>query len=145
MDHTGLTVFNRFSQDGTKMATSSASGNTKIWDAHSMKLLYTIFPGAWEIIFSPDGTKFLAFSPNNAPSLWDVELGNPIDWPDNDIQGVYDAKFQTDGKKITLLLQSKNSVLIQTWSFSETIGNRLQKISQKDFRDLGIDLNDLQK
>src|SRR5207302_2371634 len=67
-----------FSPDGQSVATDQGFGNTiKIWNTQDGKLIKTLDNYTWpdQMAFSPDGTRLLVTSWENASSLWDVSKG----------------------------------------------------------------------
>jgi WD40 repeat protein len=65
-----------FSPDGSKVATSSADGQTRVWNL-SAQLLQE-FPAVgevWQIAFSSDGKWLVTASLDKSAMVWDVERG----------------------------------------------------------------------
>ena len=67
-----------FSPDGRRLATGSAGGMTKLWDAHSGRELRD-FPGHTDrvrlVAFSPDGQRLATASFDGSTKVWDADSG----------------------------------------------------------------------
>ena len=79
--HEGTVAAVTFSSDGTRLATGSDDGTTKIWDVASGKRLATVGsgPNILHVAFHPVGT-LVATSSGSQPEtiVWDLSSGEPL-------------------------------------------------------------------
>jgi serine/threonine protein kinase/WD40 repeat protein len=80
--HGGSVTSAVFSADGGRIATSSADGTARVWDAATGKALYNFQPGGpvARVAFSPDGMT-LAAAVGETVCRWDTTTGEPAGAP----------------------------------------------------------------
>ncbi|ETO34415.1 WD-40 repeat protein [Reticulomyxa filosa] len=93
----------QFSQDGTKIASSTYNANIYIWDTSSGKQVHLLQGHtSWimHLQFSPDNCKLVSCSGDNTARLWDVVSGKQLQLFEGHSEGVHRVKFSPDGSKI---------------------------------------------
>ena len=109
--HEGPLASACFSPDGTTVATSSADGTARIWDAAKGALIRKIGAGGFvqSAVFSPDGKSLLTLSqyPTKESSvisttlrLWEVATGKEISTPLSAAWPAHDFTFDRSGRRI---------------------------------------------
>lgn len=80
--HDGPVTSAVFSADGGRIATSSADGTARVWDAATGKTLHSFRAGGpvARVAFSPDG-KTLAAAVGQTVCRWDTTTGEPVSEP----------------------------------------------------------------
>jgi WD40 repeat protein len=76
--HTGRVLDTEFSPDGKAIATASADGTAKVWDAETGALRLTLRghdAPIGDVDFSPDGTELATVGRDGTAKLWDAETG----------------------------------------------------------------------
>jgi WD40 repeat protein len=67
-----------FSPDGTTIASGSADGSARIFEAATGRQLRRLKPGhggyVWSVAFSPDGTAFASGSVDKSIRIWDATV-----------------------------------------------------------------------
>jgi WD40 repeat protein/tetratricopeptide (TPR) repeat protein/tRNA A-37 threonylcarbamoyl transferase component Bud32 len=91
----------RFRADGKLLATASADGTARLWDAATLAplgspLRHQSF--VWDITFNPDGKVLATACDDGTAQLWDVAGCSSIGSPLQHEGAVYDATFSPDGK-----------------------------------------------
>jgi WD40 repeat protein len=88
-----------FSPDGTQVATASADGTAKIWDAVTGKELLTIttYGTVWYAAFSPDGKILATAGRDGIAHLWDTTNGQKLFDLSGHHEGVFHIEFSPDG------------------------------------------------
>ena len=115
--HTARVNCATFSQDGKCIASSSADGTIRIWDAqtgHSMLEPLKMHTGAvFCVAFSPDSRKIVSGGADNTILLWDVMTGEVIGrLLEGHTQPITCISFSSDGKQIT---SGSEDMTIQIW------------------------------
>ncbi|EJC98345.1 WD40 repeat-like protein [Fomitiporia mediterranea MF3/22] len=103
--HTRDVLSVTFSPDGTSIASGSADGTVRIWDAESGQVIYDPFEEhtglVQSVAFSPDGAHVVSASSDKTIRIWDVESGKEISEPLEGHNGpVYSVAFSLDGMHI---------------------------------------------
>lgn len=91
-----------FSDEGSKVLTTSISGSTKIWDSNSGKLLQSLeteFPKVFSATFSPDGIKVLTTSSDSVIRIWAIGSGEQL-LSHKERYWSIQARYSTDGEKV---------------------------------------------
>ena len=99
-DVRGLT----FSQDGSRIATSSFDGTAKVWDAKTGKELITLSghagPIAW-VMFSPDGSQLATTGGDDfVARIWEANTGKELFVLKGHQGGVMNAAFSPNGTRL---------------------------------------------
>jgi WD40 repeat protein/transcriptional regulator with XRE-family HTH domain len=91
-----------FSSDGTRVATASADGTAKIWDASTGKELLTITTNGtvWHAAFSPDGKILATAGRDGIANLWDVRTGQKVLDLVGHAEDVFHVEFSPDGSRL---------------------------------------------
>lgn len=79
--HTGPVSNASYSPDGKNIVTASVDGTTKIWDAQSGKLLYTLERHSDRVVnasYSLDGKSILTASWDKTTKIWNAKNGRLI-------------------------------------------------------------------
>lgn len=120
-----------FSADGQTLA--SGGGNIRLWQVDSGKLrltLYSQYPGASSVVFSPDGQK-LASSLGRNIQLWQLSTGKPLYTlyvPTSTVGTsgtIYQVKISPDGQT---LVSNSDDTTIKLWQLST--GKLLRTLSR---------------
>jgi len=100
--HTDIVSKAIFSPDGTRIATSSADGTAKIWDAVTGKELLTIKASTegWvnQVIFSPNGKLLATANGDKTARIWDTTTGKELATLKDHTDLVKCVAFSPDGK-----------------------------------------------
>jgi WD40 repeat protein/tRNA A-37 threonylcarbamoyl transferase component Bud32 len=92
-----------FSNDGSRIASSSADGVVKVWDRHSQREMHTLrgHTAAVKIVaFSPDGRRLASGGDDGYVRVWDVDRGeNVLKWCGH-AAGVTGLAFDPDGNRL---------------------------------------------
>ena len=93
-----------FSPDGTRIATASADGTAKIWDATTGKDLITLkgpVPGVvWHAMFSPDGKLLATAGQDGIARIWNVTTGEQVLGLAGHTADVLHIEFSPDGSRM---------------------------------------------
>jgi len=93
-----------FSPDGTRIATASADGTAKVWDATTGKELLTVkgsaYGSVWNAGFSPDGKLLATSGEDKIARVWDVRTGEELLTLSSHINEVYRIEFSPDGSRL---------------------------------------------
>jgi WD40 repeat protein len=90
-----------FSPDGQLVATGSADGKARIWDArtgHPVGTPLAHAGGVSAAVFSPDGRLLATASDDRTARIWDVRTGHPQVPPLQHEGRVFTARFSPDGR-----------------------------------------------
>lgn len=101
--HTDTVWWAVFSPDGSRIATASADGTAKIWDATTGKELLTFkghTGGIYCIAFSPDGKLLITGSVDQTARLWDADTGQELQTFNGHSGEVFSAIFSPDGTRL---------------------------------------------
>ncbi len=89
VDYAFIPTMMAWSPDSTRLATSSADGTLRVWDAVGGSLLYTeaiqaaIVPNAQAVAWSPDGARLATANTDSTVRLWDAVNGREMRVLDN--------------------------------------------------------------
>ncbi|SVC76244.1 uncharacterized protein METZ01_LOCUS329098, partial [marine metagenome] len=70
-----------YSPDGNRIATASADGTAKVWDARSGRVIRTVssYPDKLRsVAFSPDGNRIATASKDKIAKVWDIDSGQVV-------------------------------------------------------------------
>ena len=106
--HDGTVNSAAFSPDGSRVATASQDGTTRIWDALSANQIAVLRGRARAVFsaaFSPDGSRIVTGSDDWAVRIWDVESAREIAFLFRHGAPVTSAAFSPDGSRIATASQ----------------------------------------
>jgi WD40 repeat protein len=91
-----------FSPDGTQVATASADGTAKIWDATTGKELLTMKGSGivWHAMFSPDGKLLATAGEDRIVHIWDATTGRKLQDLAGHTADVFHIEFSSDGSRM---------------------------------------------
>ncbi|KAF7968758.1 hypothetical protein HWV62_29555 [Athelia sp. TMB] len=94
-----------FSPDGLRIASGSADGFVRVWDAETGALIAAPFEGhtasVYSVAFSPDGQWIASGSADNSVCVWNAETGALIAGPfTGHTDSVNSVAFSSDGQRI---------------------------------------------
>jgi WD40 repeat protein/transcriptional regulator with XRE-family HTH domain len=96
-----------FSPDGKRIATASADGTAKIWDAATGEELLSIRGSnvgiVWSAIFSPDGKYLVTTGQDYFVHIWDSTNGKAVSTLKGHLDEVYQARFSSDGRQLVTI------------------------------------------
>ena len=101
--HRDIVWWSVFSPDGSRIATASADGTAKVWDANTGEELFTLTGhtgGIYCIAFSPNGTLLVTGSVDTTARLWDAHTGQELQAFEGHIGEVFSAIFSPDGTRL---------------------------------------------
>ncbi len=93
----------QFSPDGQRIVTASQDKTARLWDAHTGKLLTTLWGhagGVKNAEFSPDGQRIVTCSEDCTARIWDATSGTLVASLKGHKNIVLDARFSPDSKRI---------------------------------------------
>lgn len=130
----GKTTRIRFSQDGSRLVTSSGVaglyGQAVIWDVVAGKPVSELlghYDMLYDAVLSPDQSKLATCSYDRKIILWDPQVGNPLRTLEGHNGAVYALAFSPDG---TVVASASADETVKIWK-TET-GERLDTLSQPD-------------
>jgi WD40 repeat protein/tRNA A-37 threonylcarbamoyl transferase component Bud32 len=92
-----------YSPDGTRLASASADGAVKLWDARSGAEIATLrghTGEVWSVAYSPDGARLASASADGAVKLWDARSGAEIATLRGHTNGVLSVVYSRDGTRL---------------------------------------------
>ncbi len=93
-----------FSPDGRRIATASADGTAKVWDASTGDELFTLHAstvdGVESVAFSPDGKLLATGSDDNIIRIWDASTGKGLLSLKGHLHSVIKVVFSPDGSRL---------------------------------------------
>jgi WD40 repeat protein/transcriptional regulator with XRE-family HTH domain len=96
-----------FSPDGARVATASADGTAKIWDATTGKELLTMKGSAYgavlNAIFSPDGKLLATSGADKIARIWDARSGEELLALSGHSDMVYRIEFSPDASRLATI------------------------------------------
>ncbi len=108
-EHSGAVTCVTFSQDGQRLASSSANpdGTIKLWDVNTGKLTGTlkaddwIVLSVWSIAFSPDGKTLVSgHHADSTVKIWDVTTQKLLHTLRGHVWAVHSVAFSLDGQTV---------------------------------------------
>jgi WD40 repeat protein/transcriptional regulator with XRE-family HTH domain len=112
--HTGVVWSAVFSRDGTQIATASADGTAKIWDASTGKELLSVkgtsdgnfsegYSFVWYADLSPDGKLLATAGGDHITRIWDARTGGQLFALAGHVDEVYHIEFSPDGSRLVTI------------------------------------------
>lgn len=102
--HTDVVWSAVFSPDGLRIATASADGTAKIWDASTGKDLLTVQRlGSgiiWSAVFSPDGKLLATGGQDRITHIWDATTGQKVLDLVGHTADIFHIEFSPDGSRL---------------------------------------------
>ncbi len=102
--HTDIVWSAVFSPDGTRIATASADGSAKIWDATTGKKLRSVkgstYGSVWYAAFSPNGKLLATAGEDKIAYIWNATTGEEVFRLSGHTQQVYHIEFSPDGSRL---------------------------------------------
>jgi WD40 repeat protein len=94
-----------FSPDGTQVATASADGTARIWDATTGKELLTVKGSGivWHAMFSPDGKLLATAGQDGIVHIWTATTGQKVLDLVGHHEDVFHIEFSPDGSRIATI------------------------------------------
>jgi WD40 repeat protein/energy-coupling factor transporter ATP-binding protein EcfA2 len=92
-----------FSSDGKHLATASADGTAKVWDAETGEALMTLTghgDAVNSVAFSPDGKRLATGSDDKTAKIWDAQTGKELMTLSGHHDKVEEVAFSPDGKRL---------------------------------------------
>lgn len=81
--HTGFVLNVAFDSTGERVATASADGSVRVWDARTgrqqLALRLAVPQTAWDVEFTPDGKRLVTTWADGITRVWTLDLGELID------------------------------------------------------------------
>jgi WD40 repeat protein len=113
--HTDRVMSVAFSPDGTRLASASADGSIKVWDAMTGHLCLTLTRHTrtvWSVAFSPDGRRLASGSYDKTIKVWDATTGELLHTLRGHTSDVRCVAFSPDGRR---LASASNDKFIKLW------------------------------
>jgi WD40 repeat protein len=102
-----------FSPDGTRIATASADGTARVWDATTGKELLTVkgsaYGSVWYAAFSPDGRLLATAGEDKIARIWDATSGEELLALLGHLDEVYHIEFSPDGTRLATISPDSTS------------------------------------
>ena len=89
-----------FRPDGTRLATASADGTVKVWDATQGAELLTLSGHTnyvYSVAYSGDGARLVTGSEDGTAKVWNANIGEEVLTLSGHVDAVRDAAFSPDG------------------------------------------------
>ena len=104
-----------FSPDGTRIATASADGTARIWDAASGNELLSVKGSssgvAWSAVFSPDGKTLVTTGQDGMVRLWDAGTGELFSSLSGHREDVFLARFSPNGDRLATVSNDGTGII----------------------------------
>jgi tRNA A-37 threonylcarbamoyl transferase component Bud32 len=92
-----------YSPDGTRLATASADGTARLWDARTGQELLALkghTKAVWSVAFSPDGMRLATASADTTVRLWDARTGQELLALKGHWRAARSVAFSPDGRRL---------------------------------------------
>jgi len=103
--HLGAVYSIAWSPDGSRIATGSSDGTTRIWDSKTQAPLLTLEQGTasrWGVAWSPDGTRVATVGRGSMVRVWDSARGQKLAELARPVSCTYCVAWSPDGTRVAV-------------------------------------------
>ncbi len=103
-----------YSPDGKHLATASADGTAKVWDAETGGVLMTLSghgDAVNSVAFSPDGKRLATGSDDKTAKIWDAQSGKELMTLRGHTDKVEEVAFSPDGRRLATGSDDKTAMI----------------------------------
>ncbi|MCI0540005.1 MAG: protein kinase [Verrucomicrobiales bacterium] len=103
LHHKGAVRHAEFSPNGRYVATASADGSARVWDARTGQPVTSPMLHKHVVLgvqFSPDGGRLLTFTEGSEAYVWDAATGQMLGSVMSHSQRIYTTQFSPDGRRV---------------------------------------------